>query len=299
MEENYELAKWLSGKMTESELKAFQNTPEYNTYAKIAAYSSQLEAPSFEVSELYKKIVRERSHKGKVISLNRNWLLRIAAVVVIGLGLLFVMENFTSQKEVASNGKKTTFNLPDNSEVVLNSGSEIEYKKWGWKSNRKLDLKGEAYFRVAKGRKFEVETNLGKVTVLGTQFDVKARNNRFDVVCYEGRVKVNYNNKQIVLTPGKSVIFVDGKQINSKSDVSKPEWLENKIAFNNENLSQIVDEIQRQYNVSIEVKSNFSDELFTGKIPNNNLDIALEIIATTYHLEIKKISTNKIIFEGK
>jgi ferric-dicitrate binding protein FerR (iron transport regulator) len=299
MEENYELAKWLSGEMTESELKAFQSTPEYNTYAKIAAYSSQLEVPGFEVSELYKKIVKERSQKGKVISLKRHWLLRIAAVIVIGLGLLFVMENFTSQKEVAYNGKKTTFNLPDNSEVVLNSGSEIEYKKWGWKSNRKLDLKGEAYFRVAKGRKFEVETNLGKVTVLGTQFDVKARNNRFDVVCYEGRVKVNYNDKQIVLTPGKSVIFVDGKQINSKSDVTKPEWLENKIAFNNENLSQIVDEIQRQYNVSIDVKSNFSDELFTGKIPNNNLDIALEIIATTYHLEIKKISTNKIIFEGE
>lgn len=299
MEENYELAKWLAGEMTESELKAFQNTSEYTTYAKIADYSSQLEAPSFEEAVLYKKIMEDRFPKRKVISLRNHWMLRIAALIIIGLGLLFVTENFASQTEVASNGNKTTFNLPDNSEVVLNSGSEIEYKKWNWKSNRKLNLKGEAYFRVAKGRKFEVETNLGKVTVLGTQFDVKARKNRFDVVCYEGRVKVNYYDKQIVLTPGKSVTFVNGKQINSISDVLKPEWLENKIAFNNENLSQIVDEIQRQYNVSIEVKSNFSDELFTGKIPNNNLDIALEIIATTYHIEIKKISANKIIFEGK
>jgi transmembrane sensor len=299
MEEDLKLAKWLAGEMTESELKAFQNTPEYDTYAKIAHYSSQLEVPGFEEDLLYRKIVEDRSPKRKVISLQTHWLLRIAAVVIIGLGLLFVTENFTSQTELASNGCKTTFALPDNSEVVLNSGSEIEYKKWGWESNRKLVLKGEAYFRVAKGRKFEVETNLGKVTVLGTQFDVKARKNRFDVVCYEGRVKVNYNDKQIVLAPGKRVTFVNGNKINSISNVLKPEWLENKIAFNNENLSQIVDEIQRQYDVSIEVKSNFSDELFTGKVPNNNLDIALEIIATTFHLEIKKISSNKIIFERK
>jgi deoxyribodipyrimidine photo-lyase len=60
-----------------------------------------------------------------------------------------------------------------------------------------------------------------------------------------------------------------------------------------------ITEFDNRGDVSIEVKSNFSDELFTGKVPNNNLDIALEIIATTFHLEIKKISSNKIIFERK
>ena len=75
--------------------------------------------------------------------------------------------------------------------------------------------------------------------------------------------------------------------------------MENTIAFKKENLRNILDEIQRQYNVSIEVKAKYSSELFTGKIPTNNLDVALQIIATTYHLESKKITANKIIFEGK
>ena len=195
--------------------------------------------------------------------------------------------------------KKITFSLPDNSEVVLNSGSEIKFKKWNWNNNRTLKLDGEAFFKVAKGKKFEVETNLGKVAVLGTQFNVKARENRFDITCFEGRVKVNYKDKEIILTHGQSVSFENGSQINTKATNQNPEWLENQIAFNKEHLRAILDEIQRQYNVSIEVKTTYPDELFTGKIPTNNLDIALKIIATTYHLESTKTESNKIIFEGK
>ncbi|PWA07250.1 FecR family protein [Flavobacterium psychrotolerans] len=299
MEEKYELAKWLAGEMSDEELINFQNTKEYTTYARIKQYSNELEAPPFDEKKLYESIIKRQNKKGNVISMYKNWVFKIAAVLIIGLGVIFVMQNFTTQTQSAGNGKKTTFTLPDYSEVVLNAGSEIEYKKWNWDNNRKLELNGEAYFRVAKGKRFEVATNLGKVTVLGTQFNVKARKNRFDVTCFEGRVKVNYKDKEILLTYGQSVTFENERQIDSKIDVSKPEWLENKIAFNTENLQRIIDEIERQYDVSIEVKPNYSDELFTGKIPTDDLNVALKIIATTYHFEIKKIGTNKIYLEGK
>ncbi|MBX9808439.1 MAG: FecR domain-containing protein, partial [Flavobacteriaceae bacterium] len=174
-----------------------------------------------------------------------------------------------------------------------------EFKKWNWNNHRSLDLQGEAYFKVAKGEKFEVETSLGKVTVLGTQFNVKARKNRFDITCFEGRVKVNYKDKEIILTHGQSVTFENGNQVNITATSLQPEWLENKIAFTKEKLPNIIDEISRQYNVTISVKSGYSDELFTGKIPTDNLEIALQIIATTYNLETKKIDTKKIIFEKK
>lgn len=299
MENKYDLTKWLAGEMKQSELNDFQKTPEYITYSKISEYSSQLETPNFDENQLYTNIISSKKETGKIIKLQSNWLYKVAAVLVIGLGLAFGLKNFVSQTVVALNGQKTTFALPDNSEIVLNSGSEINYKKWNWDNNRNLELQGEAYFRVAKGKKFAVMTSLGKVTVLGTQFDVKARKNRLDVTCFEGRVKVNYNNKQIVLTQGQSVTFENEMQIDSKTDAVKPEWIENKIAFIDENLLNILNEIERQYDVSIEMKAQFNGELFTGKIPNDNLDIALQIIATTYHLEPIKISKNKIIFEEK
>jgi ferric-dicitrate binding protein FerR (iron transport regulator) len=152
---------------------------------------------------------------------------------------------------------------------------------------------------VAKGQKFEVQTNLGKVAVLGTQFNVKARKNRFDITCFEGRVKVNYKDKEIILNHGQSVTYENGNQINASVTSQKPEWINNVIVFNKEHLRNILDEIQRQYNVTIDVKNESTNELFTGKIPTNNLDVALKIIATTYHLEPKKIKAEKIIFEGK
>jgi ferric-dicitrate binding protein FerR (iron transport regulator) len=299
MEKNYILTKWLNDELTETELVEFKASPDFEKYEKIKNYSAQLKVSDFDEAKVLESILSHKKATPKVIPLYKNWMFRVAAILILALGISFAMKNFATETQYAYNGEKTTFSLPDNSEVVLNAGSEIEFKKWNWNNHRGLDLHGEAYFKVAKGEKFEVETCLGKVAVLGTQFNVKARKNRFDITCFEGRVKVNYKDKEIILTHGQSVTFENGKQINTTTTSSKPEWLENKIVFAQEKLSTILDEISRQYNVTISVKSGYSDELFTGKIPTDNLDIALQIIATTYNLETKKIDTNKIIFEKK
>lgn len=297
MKKNYLLSKWLNNDLTATELADFKADPDFEKYEKIKKYSADLKVADFDEATVLKNILSHKKTEPKVIPLYKNWMFKVASILLIALSITFVFQNFATQSQQALNGKRTTFSLPDNSEVVLNAGSEIEYKKWNWSHNRKLDLQGEAYFKVAKGKKFEVVTNLGKVTVLGTQFNVKARKNRFDITCYEGRVKINYKNFETIITPGKSVTFENGKQINTTLNASKPEWLENQVSFNRENLRNILDEIQRQYNVSIIVKNKVPNELFTGKLPTDNLTVAIKIIATTYHLESTTITANKIILE--
>lgn len=299
MEENYELARWLAGEMSESELIAFQKTPEYETYTKIATYSESLETPPFEEETIFNNIKDSKNTTSKVIPLYKSWFFKVAAVLIVLFSTTLLFQFYSSQTQIALNGKRTIFSLPDNSEVVLNSGSEISYKTWNWDSNRKLQLEGEAYFKVAKGKRFEVITSLGKVTVLGTRFNVKTRDTKFNVTCFHGRVKVNYKTKEIILLPGESVTFEKNFQLNTKTETVSPEWLENKIVFNKEKLIPIIKEIERQYNVSIEIKTNHSNDLFTGKIPSNNLDLSLEIIASTFHLTIQKSTPNKIIIEEK
>jgi len=93
------------------------------------------------------------------------------------------------------------------------------------------------------------------------------------------------------------VTFENGKQMNTTLKSSKPEWLENQVSFNRENLQNILDEIQRQYNVSIILKNKFPNELFTGKLPTDNLTVAIKIITTTYDLKSNQITANKIILE--
>lgn len=298
MEEDYTLAKWLNNELSETELATFKASADYAKYEKIKNYSQRLKVKDFDENKLLETILDSKKKTPKVVSINKNWFLKIAAILVIGLGLsYFALTNFGTNTEIAMNGTKTTFLLPDNSEVVLNSGSEIEYKKWFWNNNRNLTLKGQAYFHVAKGKKFEVQTDLGKVAVLGTQFDVKARKNRFDVSCFEGKVKVNYEDKEVLLTKGMHVTFENGKQSNSIISSTKPYWLDNTIAFTNENLENIIDEIERQYDVTITLKNVKSKELFSGKIPSNNFDVSLQIIASTYKLNYSKISEKEILLE--
>jgi ferric-dicitrate binding protein FerR (iron transport regulator) len=297
MEDKYELAKWLAGEMTEQELTSFQNDPDYATYVKIAEYSSQLKAPDFDEELIYQNTINLKKTNPKVISFTKSNWLKIAAIFLVLLGLTFFIRSNATSTQLAENGKKVHFLLPDRSDIVLNSGSEINYKKWNWENNRNLDLKGEAYFKVAHGKKFKVNTSLGTVTVLGTQFNVKVRNNRFDVTCYQGRVKVVHNNQIVIITKGNEVTFVADTIEKSTVKSTKPEWTSNQISFKQEKLHNILDEIQRQFDCKIVFNAKENSQLFTGTLPANDLKSALEIVSATYHLKISKFDSKKIVLE--
>lgn len=298
MEEKYTLAKWLNDEMTEAELAEFKATADYSIYEKIKKASGDLKTPPFNEEQLLSTILATKKEAKPIIKLTSNWIYKIAAVIVITLGLTYFFTFNPTQKQWAENGKQTTFHLPDNSEVVLNSGSEIEFKEKKWNDNRSLQLNGEAYFKVAKGKTFEVNTNLGKVTVLGTQFNVKARENRFDIVCFEGKVRVNYQNQEVVIAKNQNVSFENGKQLQiSEPTGSKPSWTNNEIEFNHDNIVAIMKEIERKYNITLILKTTPSHQFFTGKLPANNLEAALQIIASTYHLQVTQQNEKVYILE--
>lgn len=296
MEMEHDLAKWLEGEMTKEELAAFEKSPGFASYNKIKAYAETLKAPDFDSELMYAEITAPRK---KVIRLQQNWLLRIAAVLVIGIGLFFASQPMLTTTEFTENKAHKVFLLPDASQVTLNAASEIEYKKWRWDDHRELKLKGEAYFKVAKGKTFDINTNLGKVTVVGTQFNVKARGNRFEVICYEGKVRVENNGKFVFLTKGMTAFYEDGKPLSPiTSTEQKPSWMNRLIAFHNDNFDTVIAEIERQYDVKISKHQTNSDHKFTGNLPSDDLEMALYIISQTYHLEYSK-AENHITFTAK
>ncbi|MXN92205.1 DUF4974 domain-containing protein [Flavobacterium sp. Sd200] len=298
MNEDVTLAKWLNNEMTEKELHDFMQTPEYATYNKIKEYSAELTAPEADMDTLYQNITRNknRAKQPKVRTLN-TWMPRVAAIFVVLLGAAFFLYASHTTEQMAANGQRNTFLLPDYSEVVLNSGSEANYKQFNWNNNRRLQLEGEAYFKAAKGKTFDVVTPHGTVTVIGTQFNVKVRNGRLDVTCFEGKVKVASGNEVVFLTPGKSVAYENGKNLNVGDDKkAAPGWINYETSFDKENLENIISELERQYNVKITVTGNtIPSKRFTGTIPTKNLDTALDIIQAVYHLKSSRSNNNTII----
>ena len=284
MSEKYNLAKWINDEIHTSEINDNISEEDVVIYDKIKAYSSDLKAAPFNSEAMLSKVLSSKKEKAKMISLHANWILRIAAVLILVFSFRFAYINLVTITEITNYARQEAFLLPDNSKVILNSGSEIAYNKWNWGNNRQIELAGEAYFKVTKGQKFSVRTNLGTITVLGTQFSIKSRNSRLYVECYEGKVKVKSNNETLILTKGKRVLFENQKIIPS-SDISitKPDWTNNQLAFYHDNLETIINEIERTYNQKIILKSENKEQIFTGKIPSNNLKAAIQIISSIYH----------------
>lgn len=300
MKENNQLSKWLDDDMTEQELKEFQAEPDYEIFEKIKTYSATLSTTPFDEQKILSNVMASPKKTIIPIHSSYNWLIRVAAILVVFLGIFIAWNTFSATTIEAFNGEQKAVELPDQSGVVLNSGSSIAYKKWNWHNNRQINLKGEAYFKVQKGSTFDVATSLGNVTVLGTQFNVKERANRFEVTCYEGKVKVTYKQQEKIITKGMSVAFEKGININMPSKPNTlPEWLQNEISFYQEDLNAVLQELERQYNTTIVLQNFVTNKKFSGTVPSKNIETALKLIATTYHLNSIKQDNQYVLVSSK
>ena len=77
MEENYKLAKWLDGEMTDAELKEFQADPDFPLYEKIKLYSSQLETPKFDEHNLLSIVLETEKQAPNVVTLKADWFMSV------------------------------------------------------------------------------------------------------------------------------------------------------------------------------------------------------------------------------
>lgn len=299
MEENYFLAKWLNDELSPQELAEFKAQPDYYIYEKIKQHSQNLAVKGFDEEILLQKILKNPKKESKTaFSFNRAFY-KIAAVFVIFAGITyFTLNQISKETYITDSNSTNSFFLPDSSKVVLKSNSEINLNTFNWHLNRKLQLKGIAYFHVSKGNKFVVNTDLGKVSVMGTKFEVKSQEKNFNVICYEGKVKVNFENKETILTKGMQVNFANGKQTNSVTDQVNPYETDSLMIFEEEKLENILSKLEDVYHIKI-ISKITSTELFTGKLPSDNLDIALSIIASTYNIKYQKTTENNVLFEKK
>ena len=297
MQENY-LAKWLNNELTEIELKEFESSEEYATYKKIMDSSDAMEEPTFNKDKTWEHIKEQQAkQQPKVVSMSPfKSFLRIAAVVAVLLTGSYFYLNSLDQSVSTQYAQSKEVLLPDNSEIILNAASKLTYSKKNWKKERNISLKGEAFFKVAKGKKFTVATDLGTVTVLGTQFNVENRDGYFEVTCYEGLVSVNFNGEEQQLPAGNSFLAINGNVVKDKAPINgQPSWITKESSFKSIPLKYVLDEFQRQHNITIELKNIDTTQLFTGTFSNTNKELALKSISVPLQIKFK-LEGNKVLF---
>ncbi|WP_366139580.1 FecR family protein [uncultured Maribacter sp.] len=300
MQENY-LAKWLNNELTDAELVEFKKSEEYTSYVKIKEASSTLEAPSFDLDAAWEEHKNKRNkEQPKVVTLQpyKRFLQLAAAVAVLLVASYFYLGTLDQSISTQYAENKEVI-LPDSSEIVLNAESSISYSEKNWDKERNISLQGEAYFKVAKGKRFTVATESGTVAVLGTQFNVENRNGFFEVTCFEGLVSVTFNNKETKLPAGSSFLVINGKEVSvSGPDTTTPSWVNKESSFKSIPLQFVLNELQRQHNVIVETKDIDTSQLFTGTFSNTEIYVALQSISVPTQLKFK-LEGNKVVFYAK
>lgn len=296
MDKEYLIEKWLKDELSEAEKLEFNALDDAAFNKAILEDAQHFKASNFSKPASFDSLDRrlENSEPVRSIPIYKH-LLRFASVLVIGLGVyfLFFKPSYVSVETFASEKKEVS--LPDNSRVTLNALSNIRFNKKDWSDHRQVELDGEAFFDVEKGQKFDVITNLGSVAVLGTEFKVKERDNYFEVVCYEGVVRVIANNISRELNVGDSFRLVNNILMEGTSVDSEPAWLENISSFKSVPFKEVLSELERQYNIEVSYQGSQDKRLFNGTFVHNNLENALNSITKPLTMSFEISSTNKVI----
>jgi ferric-dicitrate binding protein FerR (iron transport regulator) len=282
------ISKWLDNSLNNQELEAFKKLEDYDDLVKLNQNLQAFKADNYDTSKELERVLSSIKSKKQP---STNWIKPVMQVAAI-LAICFSLYYYTTTLDTTITtgfAQKTTIELPDESSVSLNAKTILAFNKKSWKNKRNVDLEGEAFFKVAKGSKFNVITKSGKVSVFGTQFNVKQRDQYFEVVCYEGLVGVTYNSQLTKLNAGDSFLIIDGKLIvKEKESKITPSWLNNESQFVSLPYKEVLAEFERQYNVTVVTKNIDVNQLFTGSFSHNNIDIALQSISLPLHLNYSK-----------
>lgn len=231
-------------------------------------------------SEKFESILAEP--EVKVISFRQRVMqLSVAAslIILVGLGTFAMMYSKTVYSPA---GNHLTAQLPDNSTVELNAETTLRFHPYRWYIQRNVELKGEGFFSVQKGKKFTVKSELGETSVLGTTFNIFARNETYRVFCKTGKVNVKSNSGvSVILNPNQIAVLESGKFSKEENVVLAEHilsWRDNMFLFSAAPISEVLQEIERQYGISIASEKTLNGTISISFRKNPDVEKILSMV---------------------
>jgi transmembrane sensor len=243
------------------------------------------------------------------INLKLGSFLRIAAMLVLTFGIgaaaswkYFKPKTKEEPKQLftvsASKGSKCQLVLADGTRVWLNAGTQMTYSNFFNKTDRNIELNGEAYFQVAKNKElaFEVIANKMKIIALGTEFNVKSYGdeNTIEATLIEGKVIVGkaedseLKDQHFVLQPNQQAIYMKNSDLQKNGvsfyvqDIETNEalgWKFDKMIIRNEKLDEMKHKLERTFDVSIVFESEeVKNYRFSGTFERETIEQVMNII---------------------
>ncbi|MFA6085429.1 FecR family protein [Mucilaginibacter sp.] len=192
--------------------------------------------------------------------------------------------------------------LPDGSKVLLNAASSLTYPTTFTGNTRHVELKGEAYFEVAKNKEkpFIVKANDAEIKVLGTHFNVSAYADDAAITAtlLEGAVRMSKGDISKLLNPGQQGITLNnqtGIALKNANVEQVMAWANGNFVFNDVSIKEVMKIAARWYDIEVEYHGNVQVKKFGGTTSRyKNLTELLDNMSETGRIHYK-IEGRKVI----
>ncbi len=245
------------------------------------------------------KRFQARVHKpAPVLPLRRFGWMRVAALFLLVIGAatlawIFLQTDAPQQLVARAEDQVRKDTLNDGSVVTLNRQSELAYPDRFSRKERRVRLKGEAFFSVTpdKDKPFLIEAGDVLVRVVGTAFNVRTDSLGTEVIVESGIVQVTRNGKTVELHPGEKV----RTRKNEPASLVKSE--ENEKLYNyyrskefvcdDTPLWKLAEVLSEAYGVQFRFEQEASRSLrLTTTFSNESLDTILDLLRQTFGIRI-------------
>lgn len=191
------------------------------------------------------------------------------------------------------NGGQYRITLPDGSMVMLNAASSLSYPVHFAGGERRIKMTGEVYFEIKKqpmpngngNVPFFVETAGQEVQVLGTHFNINAYNDESAIktTLVEGSVKVkSRDGRSVLLKPGEQSVLAKQLNVQQADMTQQLAWINGDFIFRGETLENVLRQVGRWYDVTVEYPPHIGKLRFNGMISRSQpLSAIVQMIQST------------------
>ncbi|MEN4761098.1 FecR family protein [Chryseobacterium sp. C39-AII1] len=232
---------------------------------------------------------------------NKKKIYWVAAVLVPFIAFLMIFKTFKhskteSRKEYVYESKESlkSFQLPDGSIIELQPHSKLIVSENFGKKDRNVNFIGKGIFSITKDKTkpFRIAAGDFKVQVLGTKFFLDQKSEEKKVELFEGKVKIEHQNKITYLLPKE--IWINGKG-NENVHFYNPEKQKD-FTFNNTEYAEAIQQLEKTYNIKISYPEKFSHKKVSGAF-TGNLNEVLSVISFPFNLKPERKNSTEIILK--
>ncbi|MEQ9593396.1 MAG: FecR domain-containing protein [Cyclobacteriaceae bacterium] len=263
------------------------------TWNRAGEYRADVHA---DVEKAWRNFDAKRNGRVRVASFNPRTMLRLAAVLVLGLGSLFYFFSSGVKTIALVTGPKETIEatLPDGTHIWLNELSKVTYPEAFGDAARNVNMTGRVYFEVARDENvpFVIQGAHTRVKVLGTAFEIEDYGE-------QGYIKVEVTSGKVEFSSldGRATTLLEKgmygsyrpaqgeMETNMSQTTNFNSWMTRKLEFKDATLTQVVQELSDYFDIKFTLSnSKLAACRFTGTFTDPKIEDVTEVLSVSLNV---------------